>query len=260
MKRILTLKGAKLCSNVNLISNDEDITFCNIEALGIDDPILEDTYKNITIIKIDNNHTARINNNSSDLEHIIAAKNSTILLDNNTKNVAIKIQLENNSKLIQTGIDLLINSITLSPNSEFSFTYKGTNYSLSNKTDNDISIEEHISNYIVIANGFKEEFSNSTLKFTKKIISNLKFYEKEEINKEILDLLLTQNGFSFNVNIIESYIKDHYFELTNIADQALTQLTLLKALPYDMLQEITSYLKLDDIKIAGDEVKDTALV
>ena len=56
-----------------------------------------------------------------------------------------------------------------------------------------------------------------------------------------------------STDTINHFIAQNYFELTDIThDTNLTGSTLQGAGPYNITEEITSWLKLDDVKLFGE--------
>lgn len=86
--------------------------------------------------------------------------------------------------------------------------------------------------------------------FTLEEICYLRDYQKLDLN--FVSLFMAQNGM-VSTDTINHFIDQNYFELTSIThDINLTGSTIEGVGSYNIIEEICSWLKLDDVELFGD--------
>ena len=148
-----------------------------------------------------------------------------------------------------------MSKIKLNLNSTLNFTHNGHNYIF--QTPNEIGIIGN--NAAIIVQNMDKlvticEFINnkwiSDSDFALEEICYLRDYQKLDLN--FVSFFMEQNKM-VSTDTINHFIAQNYFELTDIThDTNLTGSTLQGAGPYNITEEICSWLKLDDVKLFGD--------
>lgn len=250
--KLSTPNGQIFCQ---LLTNNNGAIHVNGGMLGTQaNPSILININDVTVL---NNHHLTIVN--SDLN--IAAINllsGTVELNNSyiDGGPATDVVIGDNSILSITGTDLCINSLTVNLNSTLKFTHNGHNYTL--QTPSEIGAFGNYNAAVIVQNFDKLiticEFINDKWKtnidFAPEEICYLRDYQKLDSN--FVSLFMNQNGM-VDTHTIDYFIAQNYFELTGICHDAnLTGSTLEGCGPYNITEQISSWLDLDDVKLFGD--------
>lgn len=238
----------------NLIGANMGVVNVNGGALGTQ--ANPSTLHNVNNIEVENNHYLTIIDSSTHLD-VINLTSGTIELHNSyvSNDQHTSIIIGNNSTLNITGEDVCIGSLTVHLNSTLHFTHNGHDYTL--QTPNEIGIIGHNAAVIVqnmdklvtICEFINDKWVNDS-DFALEEICYLRDYQVLDLN--LISLFLEQNKMT-SVVAINHFIAQNYFELADIThDSNLTGSTLEGAGPYNITEEICSWLKLDDVKLFGD--------
>jgi len=160
-----------------------------------------------------------------------------------------------NSTLNITGANICIGSLTVNLNSTLNFTHNGHNYIF--QTPNPIGIignnaavmVQNLDKLITICEFINNKWVTDT-DFAFEEICYLRDYQ--ELDNNFVSLFMEQNGM-VSTSAVNHFIAQNYFELTAITHDAnLTGSTLEGSGPYNITEEICSWLKLDDVELFGD--------
>ena len=164
-----------------------------------------------------------------------------------------------NSTLNITGADICIGSLTVNLNSTLNFTHNGHNYTLQTPStigiigNNAAVIVQNMDKLLTICEFINNKWVTDT-DFALEEICYLRDYQK--LNLNFVSLFMAQNEM-VSTDTINHFIDQNYFELTSITHDAnLTGSTLEGAGPYNITEEICSWLDLDDVELFGDAPSD----
>ncbi len=160
-----------------------------------------------------------------------------------------------NSTINITGASICIGSLTSNLNSTLNFNHNGHNYIF--QTPNAIGIignnaavvVQNMDKLITICEFINNKWLTDT-DFTLEEVCYLRDYQKLDLN--FVSLFMAQNGM-VSTDTINHFIAQNYFKFADITHDAnLTGSTLQGAGPYNITEQITSWLKLDDVELFGD--------
>ncbi|WP_341790327.1 hypothetical protein [Rickettsia endosymbiont of Polydrusus tereticollis] len=205
----------------------------------------------LTDIEVYDNHNLTIASSELPLNNINIVHGAINLNNNYEGTVPVAVSVGENSKFTQSGKDLPMNSVTICAQSDFNFTHHGANYHIHNSAEalstygdangSNVVLPAGVGAKIVINN--PHEKLDSIIEIAKNpALTSRKDLKKYEENKKFLDSLSENTNLSDEANKIDSYINQHYFELTRVVKQNSTI-----GLPNEILTHISSYLNLDDV-------------
>lgn len=230
------------------------IMHINVGVLGTQaNPV---TISNVADIEVENNHNLTITYSTTHIA-VINLTSGTINLHNShvANGQHTNVVVGDNSTLNITGTDICMGSLTVNLNSTLNFTHNGHNYIF--QTPNAIGIignnaavvVQNMDKLLTICEFINNKWMNDSV-FALEEICYLRDYQKLDLN--FVSLFMEQNKM-VSTSAINRFIAQNYFEFADIThDINLTGSTLEGAGPYNITEEICSWLKLDDVKLFGD--------